>query len=75
MILSANYSNNFFGFAIINMISVVPLFLTLFDFKEKLDKKQLEYEAQSQNAGENATNAKGNSAEVSENQSEETSEK
>ena len=72
MILSANYNNNFFGFAIINMISVVPLFLTLFDFKEKLDKKQLEYEAQSQNAGENAANAKENSAEVSENQSEET---
>ena len=34
MILSANYNNNFFGFSIISMVSLAPLFVILFDFKK-----------------------------------------
>ena len=34
MVLSANYNNNFFGFSIISMVSLAPLFVILFDFKK-----------------------------------------
>ncbi len=44
MILSANYNNNFFGFSIISMISLAPLFLTLFDFKSKISESDVEYQ-------------------------------
>lgn len=49
MILSANYNNNFFGFSIISMISLAPLFIPLFDFKSRLDESEVEYLRQRDN--------------------------
>ena len=53
MILSANYNNNFFGFSIVSMISLVPLFIPLFDFKSKLDQAEIERQKNLYNSQEN----------------------
>lgn len=49
MILSANYNNNFFGFSIISIVSLAPLFIILFDFKSRLDGSEVEYLRQRDN--------------------------
>ena len=49
MILSANYNNNFFGFSIISIVSLAPLFIILFDFKSRLDGSEIEYQRQQDN--------------------------
>lgn len=52
-VVCANYKNNFSGYSVLLILSVVPMFLNLFDLKSYLENKQKQSIEESQQINEN----------------------